>query len=268
VLFHFYGNLQCGSAEFYGSSRKIFGTSAANPFSRFFWRWLTSQLFSVLRAILRASATNGESAAATESEGNTKMAIKRKRKVARKQRHVHRRLIKVRLRRDRRTRKTYRAPRTLKQFFALPQRLQETWSRVPQAISYMRDNRASLGRASREIGLNPNTVKRLGRSALRRQKNGRFVAKPADDLLRVLVIPATKGKREIAIRGSRQASLLARYWAAVHKYVSTGDSSAIEKFRGKHITDASRKRIPLLTDLEEIDRQASAGELSFESLYV
>lgn len=149
----------------------------------------------------------------------------------------------------------------------MPEKQQDRWSRVPQVISKMRDEGTSLRKASREFGISPGTVLRFGKSALRRKK-GRFVAKPTDTLLRILVVPTKEGKRELAVYGSRQASLLGEYWAAVHKYVSTGDSSAIEKFKDKHITDAGRKRIPLLTDLEEIDRQASAGELSFESLYV
>jgi hypothetical protein len=81
------------------------------------------------------------------------------------------------------------------------------------------------------------------------------------------MIPSSAGPREIAIRNSRQASLLGEYWSAVQKYLETGDSSAVEKFQYKHITDASGKKVPLLTDLAELDRLGSAGVLSFESLY-
>jgi hypothetical protein len=77
----------------------------------------------------------------------------------------------------------------------------------------------------------------------------------------------SKGKKRIATRDSRQASLVGGHWAAVQKYLQTGDDEALLKFRGKSIVDASGKRHRLLTDLEELNRRASAGVLSFESMY-
>jgi hypothetical protein len=53
----------------------------------------------------------------------------------------------------------------------------------------------------------------------------------------------------------------------VRRYLQTGDASGINKFRGKKIKDANGKRVALLTDPNELDRLASAGALSFESLY-
>jgi len=85
--------------------------------------------------------------------------------------------------------------------------------------------------------------------------------------LRVLAIPTDEGTREIALRDSRQASILGQYWDAVQRYLQTGDASAIQKFRGKHITAVNRARITLLTDLDQLSRLGNAGVLSFESLY-
>jgi hypothetical protein len=73
--------------------------------------------------------------------------------------------------------------------------------------------------------------------------------------------------REIATRDSREASKAAEYWNALHRYLSTGDASAIRKFNGKYITDANGSKIRLLTDLKELDRQGNAGNLSFETIY-
>jgi hypothetical protein len=131
----------------------------------------------------------------------------------------------------------------------------------------MRSEKVSLARAAREIGISPSSVTRWGRSALRKNKTGRYTAKRTDRLLRVLMVPASDGPREVAVRNSRQASLLAEYWIAVQKYLETGDASAVEKFQGKLITDASGKKVPLLTELGELNRLGSAGVLSFESLY-
>ncbi|HEY6369425.1 MAG TPA: hypothetical protein VIX37_02510 [Candidatus Sulfotelmatobacter sp.] len=66
---------------------------------------------------------------------------------------------------------------------------------------------------------------------------------------------------------SRQATVIGKYWNAVDLYLSTGDESALHDFQGKYIIDADRKRFPLMTDVRELDRLGSAGNLSFESLY-
>ena len=157
-------------------------------------------------------------------------------------------------------------PQTADQYFAMSKSSQDVWTRVTHAVSKMRADNASLPQAAREFGLDPRTVIRLGKPALTK-RNGRYAAKPTDNLLRVLVIPKSDGLREIAVRDSRQASLLAEYWVAVQKYLETGDVSALRKIRRKTIIDADGKRIRLITDLAELDRLGSAGVLSFESLY-
>lgn len=149
----------------------------------------------------------------------------------------------------------------------MSKRDQDRWNRVTHVTSKMRSDHVSLREASREFGLDPRTVARLGKSALRKRKNGQYVAKRRDKLLRILAVPSPDGMREVATRDSQQATRLGKYWAAVQKYLQTGDASALNKFRGKNITDASGKRVPLLTDLAELDRQGSAGVLSFESFY-
>jgi len=102
----------------------------------------------------------------------------------------------------------------------------------------------------------------------RKRKNGRqHVPKPADMRLRRLLIPAVGGVREVMIRGSKEASRLGKYWAAVQKYLQTGDDSVLIKFRDKSFADATGKRYSFPTDLKQLDRQASAGVLSFESMY-
>lgn len=158
-------------------------------------------------------------------------------------------------------------PRTAKQFSAMPRRFQDRWDRITHVVSKMRADGASLAQASKEFGLAPRTVISLAKPALRKGRNGRYSARSTDKLLRVLTLPAPDGLREIVLRDSRQASRLGQYWAAVQKYLQTGDSSPLGKFQGKRITDASRKRVPLITDLGVLDRLASAGALSFESLY-
>jgi hypothetical protein len=131
----------------------------------------------------------------------------------------------------------------------------------------MRSDGSSLQRVSREFGIGPETVRRWAGSALRKQANGRYAARSNDRLLRILKIPDAKGTLDIAVRGSRQATLLSKYWNAVHRYLETGDSSHLDKFRGKSIKTAEGLVIPLPTDRTELNRLGNAGSLSFESLY-
>lgn len=169
---------------------------------------------------------------------------------------------------SRRTRNRRTQPRTAEQYFARSAQFQDKWTRVTHVISKMRADKVSLQQASREYGLDPRTVIRLGRSALRKGTDRRYNARASDRLLRVFGnVPSRGGLRVVATRDSRQASQLAEYENAVQEYLETGDDSALRKFRRKRITDARGGRIPLLTNLGELDRLGSAGVLSFESLY-
>jgi len=164
------------------------------------------------------------------------------------------------------TKRKFVQPRTLEEFFAMSERDRDIWNNIGQVVTEMRAG-ASRRQASQKFDLDPRTVQQLARPALRKLRNGRWVAKPHDRLLRVLVTATRKGLREIGVRDSRQASLLGKYWTAVERYRDTGDPSALREFRGQHIVDASGKRRRLLTDLRALDRLGSAGVLSFESLY-
>jgi len=160
----------------------------------------------------------------------------------------------------------FKKPNTARQYFLLSPKNQQTWDSMGHVVSRIREG-IPLHKAAKEFGLDRNIVTRLGRSALRKQKNGRYVAKKTDQLLRVVNALTTGGRKEIATRDSRQASLVGGHWAAVQKYLQTGDDSALLIFKGKKVTDARGKRHLLLTDLKELDRLASAGVLSFESMY-
>lgn len=160
-----------------------------------------------------------------------------------------------------------RAPQTAEDFFARSEREQETWASATHVIAKMRSDEVSLLEASREFGIDPRTVARLVGPALKRGSNGRYAARAKDSLLRVLVIPTNDGLQEIALRDSRQASQLGEYWAAVQKYLETGNESALRKIRRKTITDIRGKRFRLLKEVGDLDRLGSAGVLSFESLY-
>ena len=172
---------------------------------------------------------------------------------------------------SRRTSKHRKRPnrrlRSADDFFAQAEHTQATWNRVLRAISKMRTDGLSLKQASKEAGVSPRTVKSWGGRIIKKRPNGRYTVARRDSLLRVVQVPTSAGARDLALRNSRNASVLGQYWEAVHKYLRTGDSSEIEKFRGKRIKDANGQEIPLITNLRELNRLGSAGVLSFESLY-
>lgn len=157
--------------------------------------------------------------------------------------------------------------RTVKQYFTASRQFQDIWDRVVQVPGLIRTRGLSLKQASKQFGLSASTVLRLAGSAFRKRSNGRFVAKSVDRLLRRLVLPSKKGLSEIFVNDSREASIVGHYWSAVERYRSIGDASELQKFSKKRVRDVNGKRILLLTDLNELDRQASGGQLGFESLY-
>jgi hypothetical protein len=164
------------------------------------------------------------------------------------------------------TKPPFKKPTTARQYFLLSPKDQETWDSIGHVVSKIRGG-MTLPKAAKEFGLTPKIVVALGRSALRKQKNGRYVGKKADQLLRVVNVLTLEGRKEVATRDSRQASLVGGHWAAVQKFLQTGDDSALLKFAKRRIVDARRKRYLLLTDLKELERLGSAGVLRFESMY-
>jgi hypothetical protein len=163
--------------------------------------------------------------------------------------------------------KRTRKVRSAAQYFAQPQRRQETLKKAAHVLSAMRTEKVSLRQASLEQGISPSTVLRHAKAGLRKTSRGTYMARASDRLLRVLVLPTPGGLAEIATMDSRAATLVAEYWNAVTQYLETGDDGELARFRGQSMVDAQGNAVPLLTDLDELERLGSAGVLSFQSLY-
>jgi hypothetical protein len=164
------------------------------------------------------------------------------------------------------TNKKFVQPQSLKDFLVMPKSSQEIWDAIGQATTEVRLG-ATLTQASRKFGIDRRLVSRLGKPAFRKLSNGRWAAKKSDRLLRVLPLPSREGLIDIGVGDSRQATVIGKYWNAVDLYINTGDDSGLHAFQGKHIIDADGKSVLLMTDVRELDRLGSAGNLSFESLY-
>jgi len=161
------------------------------------------------------------------------------------------------------------APRTADEYFALSPLLRDIWDSISQVSAKMRYNNASLGYTARALGVSPQEVIRLARPAFRKLNNGQYVARPTDQIFRMLHIlsPDEDGLIEFPTTDSREASVVGRFWNGIRLQVRTGDSSELESLERRTVKNADGKRLRLLTDLDEIESRAHAGELRFESIY-
>lgn len=106
--------------------------------------------------------------------------------------------------------------------------------RALKALSDMRRG-DSLSKATRDNGVTIRTVKRYVSSALVQDRpGGRIRARKSDRLVRYLQIPGKHGPVEIRVRGLKQASDVARFSAAVSRYLG-GDLGALKPWYGKKI---------------------------------
>ncbi len=125
---------------------------------------------------------------------------------------------------------------------------------------------AVIQAAAKASGTTVNAIKRHAGPALERTESGRIRAKKSDRLVRSLHFPTETGMIGLDVKDSRSAKQIAAYWNAVRKYVETGDSSGLRKFRGKHVR-VNKRAYVFITDSATLDRLADAGELAFDDLY-
>jgi hypothetical protein len=144
---------------------------------------------------------------------------------------------------------------------------QEDWKRTIEGVYLMMKLGYSARRAAKMAGLPYRKFLKLASEALEKRPNGRYRAKRVDRLLRVVGHLTSKGLEDIAARDSREASKEGKFWAALNRFVTTGDARGIRQFRGKHVIDSNGVAHPFLTNLITLDQLANAGELSFESFY-
>ncbi len=141
----------------------------------------------------------------------------------------------------------------------------EAQLRVLHALALMRREGLSLSAATTRARGARRTTLKYGREALRKRA-GRYRVLPTDRYEAWMQFPTEKGAVALPIRGARARGRLSRFWAAVDRYLTTGDASRLRPFRGRAI-HIGGVRYPFLTDLTTLDRLANAGEVSFESLY-
>jgi hypothetical protein len=130
-------------------------------------------------------------------------------------------------------------------------------NRVARATRAIRHGDAA-SRAARDNGISLRTLKKHAGSALVQDRpGGRIRARKSDRLLRYLQVPGIDGPREIKVRGSKAASEVSRYKAAVSRFLR-GDRNALAAWRGKSVAG-----VELLTAEDVLIDQADKGLLPY-----
>ncbi len=160
---------------------------------------------------------------------------------------------------QRERRQAHRQVRSRADLEALPARAREVREDSLRAVSLMRAQALSLDEAATLAGTTPEAVKFWARDAV----TSKGEVRRADRMLRPMLIYSDGDLVSVDVRGSRVASTVGRYHAAVGTYLATGDTSELEKFRGKKVAG----RV-LDTDPDVIDELARRGSMSWASLYV
>ena len=151
---------------------------------------------------------------------------------------------------------------------ALPERSREARSRAHEAVSVARQHpRRSLSWAARRAGTTVDAVVRHAPEAVEQLPSGRYRVRPSDRGLRVMpLISAGVVHPRVAIRGSRQATLVGEHLAAVGTYLATGDTKPLRRFAGKSVTgtlpEGGSYRFELEADPDVIAELAFTGELA------
>lgn len=142
----------------------------------------------------------------------------------------------------------------------------EARGKVLKALSLMRNDSLSVGRAAREVGTTPNAIRRYAGTALEKDARGRYTAKHFDRLARSMTFYTDRGRITLDVRDSRCASRIGKYMNAVDHYLTTGDECPLRAFRGQSVR-VDKLTYPFITDIGVLDTLAGAGELRFDSLY-
>jgi hypothetical protein len=144
----------------------------------------------------------------------------------------------------------------------------EARERALAAVARMRREKLSLSAAAKLEETDIRTVRRYATTALERAgRRGLFRARAFDRIARRLNFPTPQGQMEIVVRSSRTASNIGEYLNAVRKYLNTGDTSALARFRNKSFRSADRVKHEFITDPGLLNRLGDAGILAIEGLY-
>jgi len=136
------------------------------------------------------------------------------------------------------------------------------------AVADARHHGWSLSHAARANDIRREDVLRYAPGVFTKGSNGIYAARPYDRHYRgTMQALTTEGRITVEVRDSRTASLLGQHASAVNAYLEGRGDRALRTLRRRTFT-IDKHPYTLLTDKQQIDHLARAGEVSFEDLYV
>lgn len=147
----------------------------------------------------------------------------------------------------------------------MDERQRATKARALKALSLMRRG-LSLTAAATQARTTPETVRKYAGRAIDRQSNGHYEARPWDRMKRSVRILTPTGPERITVKDSRTATLISDYWNEIDRFVLSGATEGLKRFVNASF-QVDGVKYGFLTDLNQIERLAFAGEISFEDLY-
>jgi hypothetical protein len=149
----------------------------------------------------------------------------------------------------------------------LTPRSHSTRNRALHALRLMRSEHLSLAEACKRAHIKQSTFLRyVGDSVRHDRPGGRYRATPSDKHRRDLLLPTALGPAPIPIRGSKQATQVARYLNAVGVYLRKGDERQLKLFEGMKVGPRGRQ-LELITDPETLSSLAEDGAFNLDQLY-
>ena len=134
--------------------------------------------------------------------------------------------------------------------------------RALSVVSRMRKRGESLSKAARAMHTTPRTVRKFVGSQLRRAISGRYSATSSDRLKREINVFGMEGYEPVTVRSSKQARLASEHLITINRFLRTGDTEQLKRFRRKRIAG-----VELLTDPKRIREFAEADLVKLDGLY-
>lgn len=143
----------------------------------------------------------------------------------------------------------------------LPPTARQARQQALDAIAVTRREGIGLSEAARQQGISPQAVAFWSGTTVE-HAGGTWRVANADRLYRSMFVYSDGQKMLIDVRGSRVASNVGRYHAAVGHYLNTGDDSRLRRLNGVKVAG-----VELETDPDVIDQIARRGVIEFDSIY-
>lgn len=140
----------------------------------------------------------------------------------------------------------------------------EAKTRAFHALARMRHDKLSLEAAAREESTTPATIRKYLPAALRRARNGKWIATKSDRYIRYIVLPDVHGPVAVRARGSSEAQLASAYLASLSRWARPHHRRPYElaPFAGKKVGG-----FQLITSPRTLQSLLDAGLLQLDSMY-